>query len=188
MALFNKLKNQVIPTVNGAERQALAQSPKMALITILLTSIGQDQYYRLAGETKLYLKKSSDDCNLSRIINYDAINNFANGLIRKTIATLTNFDSIFKRANEKYDKIIKLSNMLGWMSNGLQRKAFSVYRYKFDVNPISYTIDLRRYGDLYFPFHKIFDIAGFSLKVFYIMKIFKQDINALIIRIEAVNF
>ena len=49
--MFNKLKNRTKRITNRAGGDAFAQSPKMELASILLTSFAQDQYYRSANDT-----------------------------------------------------------------------------------------------------------------------------------------
>ena len=51
MSLFNKAKNRTKRITNRAGGEAFAQTPKMELASMLLTSFAQDQYYRSAGET-----------------------------------------------------------------------------------------------------------------------------------------
>lgn len=51
MSLFNKLKNRAKRITNRAGGEAFAQTPKMELASMLLTSFAQDQYYRSAGAT-----------------------------------------------------------------------------------------------------------------------------------------
>ena len=56
MALFNLKKNKSKKTVNRAGGQAYTQSAKMELVSILLTSFAQDQYYRSTNESDRRIK------------------------------------------------------------------------------------------------------------------------------------
>jgi len=51
MSLFNKLKNRTKRITNRAGGEAFAQTPKMELASILLTSFAQNQHYRSANDT-----------------------------------------------------------------------------------------------------------------------------------------
>lgn len=51
MSMFNKQKNRTSKMTNRAGGDAFAQTPKMELASILLTSFAQDQYYRSANDT-----------------------------------------------------------------------------------------------------------------------------------------
>lgn len=105
----------------------------------------------------------------------------------------TNFHAIFEEANRKYDRIIILSDMQGWMSGGLGQRGgapdqtVSAYRKKFSANPFIYSFDLSGYGSLQFPENNVFAIAGFSDKVFDLMKLLEEDRNAMVAEIEKVE-
>jgi len=105
----------------------------------------------------------------------------------------TNFHSIFKKANKPYDRVIILSDMQGWMvSDGYYssspKESFKEYKRRFNCDPKVYSFDLQGYGSLQFPENKVFCIAGFSEKIFDIMKVLEEDRNALVNRIKAVEF
>jgi 60 kDa SS-A/Ro ribonucleoprotein len=51
MARFNLFTRKRNQTVNLAGGNAFAQSPKMQLASLLLTSFAQDQYYRSANQS-----------------------------------------------------------------------------------------------------------------------------------------
>ena len=83
----------------------------------------------------------------------------------------TNFKSIFQKANKKYDRIIILSDMQGWMGYTTPSSEFKSYKSKFGSNPFVYSWDLAGYGTLQFPENNVFALAGFSDKVFDIMRL-----------------
>lgn len=96
----------------------------------------------------------------------------------------TNFHSIFMRATRKYDRIIILSDMQGWIGYDTPVRAFNDYCQRTGADPYIYSFDLQNYGSMQFPQRKVFCLAGFSEKVFDIMKLLEQDKNALV---NAVN-
>jgi hypothetical protein len=105
----------------------------------------------------------------------------------------TNFNAIFDTANKPYDRIIILSDMQGWMGKGYciggaPTKSFSDYKKKFGTNPIVYSFDLQGYGSLQFPERNVYCLTGFSDKVFDIMKLLETDKQALINKIEEMDF
>lgn len=51
MSLFNKFKPKPKPVTNLAGGAAYAQTPQTQLVSVLLTSFAQDQYYRSANDT-----------------------------------------------------------------------------------------------------------------------------------------
>lgn len=112
--------------------------------------------------------------------------------IKKQISGGTNFNAIFDTAKEKYDRIIILSDMQAWMSRGyggesLPRSSFEAYKRRTGANPLIYSFDLQGYGTLQFPEQNVFALAGFSEKVFDIMKLLETDKKALINEIEKIE-
>lgn len=98
----------------------------------------------------------------------------------------TNFPAVFQTATKQYDRIITLSDMQSWRGgynaplqarDGYERKYGKVHFYNFD---------LQGYGTTMFPTERVYELVGFSEKVFDIMGVLEQDKNALINRIEEV--
>lgn len=99
----------------------------------------------------------------------------------------TNFHAIFETANKKYDRIIILSDMQGWIGGNAPVKTFNKYKERTNANPIIYSFDLNGYGTLQFPERNIYCLAGFSEKIFDIMKFLETDKEALIHEIEKIE-
>ena len=101
----------------------------------------------------------------------------------------TNFISIFQTADKKYDRIILLSDMQAWMQNSYWIKspsaAYNAYKQKYSPDCKMYSIDLAGYGTLQVPENDVFCLAGFSDKIFDLMKILEYDKNALLRTIES---
>ena len=100
----------------------------------------------------------------------------------------TDFKSIFAVANKKYDRIIILSDMQGWIGYTSPSSTFSAYKKVTGADPKVYSFDLQGYGSMQFPERNIYCIAGFSEKVFDIMSLLEQDKNALVNKIKEVTF
>lgn len=110
----------------------------------------------------------------------------------------TNFNAIFElitAQKKKYDRIIILSDQQGWMapqnsyynSGGAPTKTYAVYKELTGANPKIYSFDLKGYGTLQFPEKDVYAIAGFSEKIFDVMKLLEEDRNALINEIKRVE-
>lgn len=99
----------------------------------------------------------------------------------------TNFHSIFQTANKKYENIVILSDMAAWVGYKTPDEAFRTYKKRYNADPYVYSFDLAGYGTLQFPENKIFQLAGFSEKVFDIMNLLKEDKNALVNKIESIS-
>lgn len=137
----------------------------------------------------------SNDAKYVNINPKDSIMTNVDKIIQNQRAYGTDFSSTFLAANKKYDRIIILSDMQGWLetawgfscSDKSVSKAFKEYKNKFDANPYLYSFDLQGYGTLEFPENNVFCLAGFSDKIFDIMKLLEQDKNALVNRIKKVE-
>ncbi len=100
----------------------------------------------------------------------------------------TNFHSIFQIANKKYDRIIILSDMQGWIGHESPVKEYNNYKTVTGATPYIYSFDLNSYGSMQFPEQNVFCLAGFSDKIFDIMKLLEEDKNALVNKIKSVEF
>ncbi len=99
----------------------------------------------------------------------------------------TNFPSIFQVANKKYDRVIILSDMQGWIGRDTPVSTYNQYKQRTGANPFVYSFDLNSYGSMMFPENNVFCIAGFSEKVFDIMALLERDKKALINTINAIE-
>lgn len=99
----------------------------------------------------------------------------------------TDFHSIFRCLNKKYDRIIILSDMQGWIGHDTPKLAFDQYRLKYGADPFIYSFDLNNYGSMQFPERNVFAVAGFSDKVFDIIKLLETDKQALINEVKKIE-
>lgn len=99
----------------------------------------------------------------------------------------TNFHSIFQTTNKQYERIIILSDMQGWVGYNTPALEFKSYRQRYNCQPKVYSFDLQNYGTMQFPEKDVYCLAGWSDKVFDIMKMLETDRQALIHEIEAIS-
>ena len=99
----------------------------------------------------------------------------------------TNFKDIFLKANKKYDRVIILSDMQGWIGHTTPASEFNLYKKKFNCNPYVYSWDLAGLGTMQLPESNVFALAGFSDKVFDIMKWLETDRNTLYKMIDEIE-
>jgi hypothetical protein len=126
----------------------------------------------------------SDDAKYFNMLSIDSCCSLSMAIQRGATMGGTDFHSIFIRADKAYDRIIILSDMQGWIGYESPVKDFNAYCRKYNCSPFIYSFDLNGYGDMQFPENKVFCIAGFSEKIFDVMKLLEQDKNALISEIE----
>ena len=96
----------------------------------------------------------------------------------------TNFQAIFDNARHKYDRIFIFSDMQAWVGYWSPAKNLNDYKNRTGANPHVYCIDLAGYGSLQFPERQVYQLAGFSEKIFDTMKVLEKDKNALINEIK----
>jgi len=99
----------------------------------------------------------------------------------------TNFKSIFTTANKKYDRVVILSDMQGWVGYTSPSTEFKQYKKTYDANPYVYSWDLAGLGTMQFPENNVFALTGFSDKVFDVMKMMEMDKKALFNEIKAIQ-
>lgn len=100
----------------------------------------------------------------------------------------TDFNVIFqdKVASKKYDRIVILSDMQGWVNNTDLQTRYHAYCKKFE-RPFLYSFNVCDQGSLMFPESKVYCVAGLSDKTFDVMKMLEQDRNALVNEIKKVQ-
>ena len=101
----------------------------------------------------------------------------------------TDFKPIFAKAKARYDRIVLLSDMQGWMEpQYTPSEAYEGYCQRFGgKRPKIYSFDLAGLGTLQFPQPEVFCLAGFSDKTLDVMALLEEDRGALVRRIEAVS-
>lgn len=128
----------------------------------------------------------SDDAEYKNLNLNDSTVTIANSI--RFASGGTNFPAIFKRAKRKYDRVIILSDMQGWIGGSTPMSDFKNYKDKYKADPFIYSFDLKNYGTMQFPERNVFALAGFSEKVFDIMKYMEADKESLIKAIGTVDF
>ena len=126
----------------------------------------------------------SDDAKYRNVNPMDSTITIANSL--KFASGGTNFPAIFKRANKKYDRVVILSDMQGWIGHETPTREYNEWKKTTDANPYIYSFDLNSYGTMQFPEQNVFCIAGFSEKIFDVMKYMETDKKALLNAIKAI--
>lgn len=117
----------------------------------------------------------------------DSVITIASKIEQRAEAGGTNFHAIFEEANKKYDRIIILSDMQGWIGYDNPTTSFKAYKKRVGSNPFIYSFDLAGLGTLQFPEDKVFALAGFSDKVFDVMNLLEKDKKALIHEIDKIE-
>lgn len=100
----------------------------------------------------------------------------------------------FREATRAYDRIVILTDEQSWghasygyAGGTTAPKELEAYRKRTGASPMVYNWDLAGHGTLQFPENQVATLAGWSDKVFDIMKLVETDKKALVRTIEAIE-
>lgn len=197
-----KIDSDAMRAVSRACEIACANVPKLEGKTLIALDVSGSMSSCRVDEiaslfTAILLK--SNDCDLIKFADYaeyvnvnadDSVMTIKNSI--KYACGGTNFASVFKRANKKYDRVILLSDMQAWKQDGWwiisPKQAYEDYKRMHNADGCKfYSFDLAGYGTMQMPQQDVYCLAGFSDKIFDIMKLVETDKNALINAIKAVE-
>lgn len=119
----------------------------------------------------------------------DSTLTIANAIIAKGGGGGTNMNIVFQDAHKKYDRVVILTDMESWGHTyyNSPSTALAKYRTRCGADPMVYAWDLQGYGTLQFPERQVATLAGWSDKVFDIMKLVETDKQALISEIKKIE-
>jgi hypothetical protein len=179
-------KTLVVSDFSGSMGEGITSYKGQASLLGAILAKHNQADFMIFGDTAAYVSVNLSDSAM-QITNYLLSQNRES---KKTVQVGhgTNFHSIFETANKRYDRIIILSDMQGWIGGNTPENSFKKYKKYFGGNPFIYSIDLAGLGTLQFPENKIFCMAGFSDKILDVMKALETDNQALFNAINAVSF
>lgn len=128
----------------------------------------------------------TDDARYLNVNPLDSTTSICKALTEGMRARGTDFDAPFRVFSKPYDRLIFLSDMQGWIGFRAPTVALAAYSKKHTCAPKVFSFDLAGYGTLEFPENNIYCLAGFSDKVFDVMRLLEEDRKALVKTIEAV--
>lgn len=197
-----KIDSDAMRVVSRACEIACNNVPKLDGKTLIALDVsGSMSSARVADIASLFtaVLLKSNDCDLitfsdgaqyRRVNTDDSVMTIKNSI--KYACGGTNFEAIFLTANKAYDRVILLSDMQAWLQNGWfcksPKAAYEWYKREYNApNCKFYSIDLAGYGTMQMPQQDVYCLAGFSEKIFDLMKHFECDKNALVSAINNVN-
>ena len=161
-------------------RRSFGETP----VPILVSDVGAI-FAAALGKKGADVMTFHDRARYERFNRKDSIVSIAEGITNESGGT--NFHSIFECAQAAYDRIIILSDMQAWVGHATPADAFKRYCQKHRCNPHVYCFNLVSYGDTQFPANKVYQLAGFSDKVFNTMALLETDRLALVKEIKAIE-
>ena len=195
---MKKVDNDALRAVSRACEISCNNVPKFNGKTLIALDVsGSMETERVSDTASLFASVllKSNDCDLIKFsddANYSMVNTDDSVLTIKESINYsfggTNFSSVFEKANKAYDRIILLSDMQSWGDYYSPKQAYEKYKQKYNVqNCKFYSIDLAGCGTLQLPQPDVYCLAGFSEKIFDLIKHFECDKNALISAINSVS-
>ena len=188
-ALDISLKN--VPVLSGKTLIALDDSGSMQGQPIKIGSLFASVLYKTNDADLLCF---SVDARIQNLNPNDSTLSISKTLVDGMASGGTNFHAIFADLKEKYDRVIILSDMQGWMKDpdnfymtSNPKSSFLEYKKRTGAEPVVYSFDLAGHGTLEFPENNVYCLAGFSEKIFDVMKLLEEDRNALIVEIEKIE-
>ena len=187
---------EVLQALNIALDKAVGNVPEFAGDTLVVLDVsgsmaGKPATIGALFAAVLYKSNNADLMVFSDDARYITLNPVDSTLtLAKSIRFTsggTNFHAIFEHANKSYDRIFILSDMQGWIGNITPVKNFNAYKQRTGANPFIYSFDLQGYGTMQFPQDHVYALAGFSEKIFDIIKLLETDKEALMHEIEKIE-
>lgn len=192
----SKEVRDVLTAINQALEVSLVNVPKFEGETLVVMDVSGSMSGRPSEIASLFgaiLAKvnNSDVITFSTSAQYKSYNPMDSVMtIRNSFRYSgggTNVRSVFQTANKPYENIILLSDFQSWVGYTTPSAEFNNYKNKYNCNPYVYSWDLAGYGTMQFPEQNVFALAGFSDKVFDIIKLLKSDRNALLNEIKSIS-
>lgn len=192
---LGRIVRDVLITLNKAVDISINNVPKFDGETLVVLDVSGSMSGKpsIIGSLFASVLIKSNNCdfmtfdNVARYVNVNPVDStitIANSI--RFSGGGTNFHDIFLKLNKPYDRIIILSDMQGWIGYYTPVREFNDYKQRTNSNPFVYSFDLNSYGSMQFPESKVFCLAGFSEKIFDVMKLLEQDKNALLNEINRI--
>jgi len=162
------------PVVMGQSRINSRAVEKAALIgATLAKGIGADMYH------------FSNSCSQLTFNPLDSVNTIKNFVVNRSFGGGTEFDSIFRSLNGKYDRVFVISDMQGCDSI-LRNSSYQSY-IRQNGQPYVYSIDLCGYGNTMFKqSDKLIQLYGYSADIYESIKTSEIDPKAILKEIRKI--
>jgi len=162
------------PVAMGKSRINSRAVEKAALIGVTLAKgIGADMYH------------FSTSCSQLTYNPVDSVNTIKNFVVNRSFGGGTNFESIFRTLNGKYDRVFVISDMQG--SDSLLAGSTYQSYVRAHGQPYVYSIDLCGYGNTMFKQNqKLINLYGYSSDIYEFVKTAEIDPKAILKEIRKI--
>jgi hypothetical protein len=192
----NSEVRKVLKSINAALEISLVNVPVFEGETLVVVDVSGSMSGKPSEIASLFaaMLVKANECDIMTFANYakymsydpcDSIMALRNTF--KFSGGGTNINDVFNKASKKYDRIIILSDFQSWIGEDKPEKEFVRYCQSTGANPHIYSWDLAGLSTTQFPEEKIYCLAGFSDKVFDVIKLLEEDRNALLTKIKEIQ-
>lgn len=159
--------------LNGKRINSRAVEKAALIGATLAKGIGADMYH------------FSNNCERLSFNPLDTVNTIKNFVVQRSYGGGTEFGSIFRTLNGKYDRIFVISDMQG-SDSILRAGSYQSYTASYG-RPVIYSIDLCGYGTTMFKQNdKIVNLFGYSADIYEMVKTAEIDPKAILREIEKI--
>lgn len=168
------------PLSNG--NASVLNMAEVGTLMALFLARKNDTDFMIFGNEAKYVPYNPQDSILTSV---KTLMGYNRGVGPYNVGHSTNFHACFQALKGKYDRIIFFSDMQGWAGGHYSLNGdLASYAKATGAKPFLYSHDLRGHGTLQLPEEKVFVSAGFSEKIFDVMRLLEQDKEALVNTIE----
>lgn len=107
-------------------------------------------------------------------------------LLEEQVHGGTDFDQAISSLKKPYERVVVLSDMQNWMSEGPGNDAFKKYKEVYGVSPKLFSFDVTGYGTSQFPEKDVFCLAGISDKSFELMQYLDEGLGSMVDKIRQI--
>jgi 60 kDa SS-A/Ro ribonucleoprotein len=195
----SKVLNLVLNALVDAVDLALGNVPVLAGSTLVVVDKSgsmSGQPIKIAALFAATLLRSCEDADLmffadravyTKVLKKSPVMVIGTGIVNADFGGGTNFHVIFDSATRKYDRVVILSDMQGWMGDDTPNSTLHRYKQRTSSDPFVYAFDLQGHGTSQFEGKRILHLAGWSEKVFDVMAMLEQDRGALVAEIDKIE-
>lgn len=171
-------KTLIVVDTSGSMTSGRVQTP------IKTASLFASALYKTNDADLMQFSTSSEYMVLNPL---DSVHTLSTNIQQRAFGGGTNFNSIFEKASQKYDRVIILSDMQAWGSSYSFERTMKEYMSKFNCKPFVYSFDLNGYGTLQLKESGVFCLSGFSDKVFSVMNMLESDKDAMLNEVNKIE-
>ena len=177
-------KTLVVADFSGSMGVSLSDKRGQATLFGVALAKANNADFMIFGDRASYVPINNNDSTMTSVNYLLGLNTGWGG--NYDVGHGTNFSDIFNVADKVYDRIVIFSDMQGWVGYYTPEASVKRYKDRTGADPHIYSVDMSGYGTSQFN-GKVYQMAGYSDKMFDIMKLVESDKKALVNKINAIK-